>query len=657
MSRSPWTLLPRRGPPPRGGDRTARGVDRHHVSSTLLAVAAFGTSALAAALVLTASDATGGGAGRAALHLSLIAAPVAAGLVAIHTHHSERFGRLLIVVGLVWSLTVLSESADSLVYSTGRVIGWLTIPLLVYVMLAFPDGHLKGRRDQALFRAVLAIIVVLYLASALVVERYPLQTPWTSCGADCPANAFMLFDAEPAFVGDVLEPARDTIGVLLLIAVTVALAVHMRAASAIRRVMAAPVLAVSIAATLLLAAFIVVRRVSPDTEAAETIGVVWALCLPAMAAAFSAGLVRRQLFIGNVLTGLSVALSGAAGGRALGPALRAALGDRAGDVLVRDRERGRWVHEDGTPADPGALAATGMAVRGIGDRDEPIATVVLDADVDADDDLLDAIVALIDAALRGATLRAELQVSLDDLDDSRKRIATAADLERRRIERDLHDGAQQHLIALRMRLALAEDLLKDDPASGSQAVHDLGGGVDDALEEVRSLARGIYPPVLADRGLVDALTSAGRRCPLPVDVRASGVTRHAPEIESAVYFACLEALQNVVKHARGATCASISLRQGSALGFEVSDDGAGFAVGGAPRGDGMRNMRDRVEPLGGRLSVTSSRFDGTVVRGSVPLPAPAQRRGRFRSTARPPAGREAVDDPATGKGREDARGS
>jgi signal transduction histidine kinase len=590
-----------------------------HVSSTALALAALGLASVAALAVLTASGATTDKLGRFALHAAVVAAPVATGLFAARHRGSERFGRMLILAALFWSLAVLSESSDSVLYSTGRVAAWFIFPILVYMMLAFPYGRLTTARDRLLFRWVVAVIAVLYVGSALVVEHYPTPTPWASCSTDCPPNAFMLLDSEPEFAGVLLGPVRDGLAALLLAGVTVSLAARMRGPSAIWKVTSAPLVAVSIVVTAVLTAFIVLRRIAPDADAVEVMGLAWALCLPGIAAAFSVGLLNRRLFTGDVLSGLSLALRASLSPRELGAALRSSIGDPAVDVLVRDRDRGRWLRDDGEPVDPSAITASGRRVRQIVDDDGPVAAIVIDRDVDADRELIESIVALSEAALRETSLRAELDVSQSDLDESRKRIATAADAERRRIERDLHDGAQQRLIALRMRLSLAEELLQEDPQSASLAIRDLGDDVDHTLQEIRSLAHGIYPALLVDRGLGDALQSAGRRCTLPVDVRASGVTRHPPEIESAVYFSALEALQNVVKHARGATRVGISLSQNHVLAFEVADDGAGFDTRAMAGGVGLRNMRDRIEPLGGTLSVLSSQRGGVIVRGVVPL--------------------------------------
>jgi signal transduction histidine kinase len=223
------------------------------------------------------------------------------------------------------------------------------------------------------------------------------------------------------------------------------------------------------------------------------------------------------------------------------------------------------------------------------------------------------------AGWRHERLTADLGRAPSELEESRRRIAEAADLERARIERDLHDGAQQRLVGLRIRLAMAEERLQGDPAAGAGVVHELGFEAEAALDELRALARGVYPPALTDRGIVDALRSMAIQAPRPVHVAEAGVTRHPIEIESAIYFTCVEAAQNALKHADGATGIWIKLRQTpERLTFEVRDDGSGFEVDTAD-GRGLRNMRDRIEAIGGRLTVESKPGDGTTVAGSVPL--------------------------------------
>ena len=164
---------------------------------------------------------------------------------------------------------------------------------------------------------------------------------------------------------------------------------------------------------------------------------------------------------------------------------------------------------------------------------------------------------------------------------------SAADEERRRIERDLHDGAQQRLLALAIELELAGELVTRDPRQGAKRLHELVQDVNETMADIRSLASGLYPSVLVERGLVEALSETAAACPLPTTLSTHDVGRYAPEIEGAVYFCCREALQNAAKHAAGATAAEIRLwEEGAAVHFEVRDDGAGFSPTPAERGRG-----------------------------------------------------------------------
>jgi signal transduction histidine kinase len=221
--------------------------------------------------------------------------------------------------------------------------------------------------------------------------------------------------------------------------------------------------------------------------------------------------------------------------------------------------------------------------------------------------------------LKNVGLTADLQARLDDLRASRQRLVAAQDDERRRLERNLHDGAQQHLIALKVKLGLAEMLLTRDPEKASATIVALKGDADEALETVRDLARGIYPPLLADRGLAAALQSQAGKATLPVHVDADGVGRYPQETEAALYFCTLEALQNVQKYA-AASAATVHLREErERLLVEVRDDGRGFDVTAVVRGAGLTNMEDRLEALGGTLQIESTPGVGTTLRATVPV--------------------------------------
>jgi signal transduction histidine kinase len=253
---------------------------------------------------------------------------------------------------------------------------------------------------------------------------------------------------------------------------------------------------------------------------------------------------------------------------------------------------------------------------------------------DADESVLAELARQVGLALHNLQLDSALQESLrqlerraEELRASRARVVAAADAERRKIERNLHDGAQQHLVALAVTVRLAQQLAATDPAQARELLEQLGHDLQEAVQELRDLAHGIYPPVLMDRGLLAALESAASRASLPVEIVTEGeVGRFPQEVEAAVYFCCLEALQNAGKHAGEAAAATVSIRRAAsadgqdALKFTVADDGAGFdPAGAAGRGHGFVNMGDRLGAIGGTIEVDSAPGQGTRVSGTVPL--------------------------------------
>ena len=217
------------------------------------------------------------------------------------------------------------------------------------------------------------------------------------------------------------------------------------------------------------------------------------------------------------------------------------------------------------------------------------------------------------------SLEVRVADQVKELRASRARVVMAGDAERRRIERDLHDGAQQHLVGLAVHLRLARDLADSEPAKAMEMLDSLGEVVQDALEELRDLAHGIYPPLLQDRGLAEALAAAAGRATIRTRVDAEGIERYEPDVEATVYFCCLEALQNAAKYAGDSAIAAVRIREeAGGLLFEVSDDGAGFDVARTRAGMGLTSMRDRVGALGGSLHVESASGAGTSITGLIP---------------------------------------
>jgi signal transduction histidine kinase len=236
-----------------------------------------------------------------------------------------------------------------------------------------------------------------------------------------------------------------------------------------------------------------------------------------------------------------------------------------------------------------------------------------------EDKLVDDLAHQAGLVLKNVGLTAALQRRLDELRASRQRLVAAQDEERRRLERNLHDGAQQNLVAIKVKLGLAELLTTSDPGKAGDLISSLKADTDEALETLRELARGIYPPLLADKGLKAALESQARKATLPVTVEADGTGRYEQDVEAAVYFCVLEALQNVQKYA-AATSVVVRLAQVEGrLQFEVVDDGRGFDQAHAARGAGLTNMEDRLDALAGSLAISSEPGRFTRVSGSLPL--------------------------------------
>jgi signal transduction histidine kinase len=208
---------------------------------------------------------------------------------------------------------------------------------------------------------------------------------------------------------------------------------------------------------------------------------------------------------------------------------------------------------------------------------------------------------------------------IEELRASRQRIVTAQDEERRKLERNIHDGAQQQLVALSVKLALVRAMAKKDVDRADAMLGELQGEAKDAMENLRDLARGIYPPLLADQGLVAALDAQARKASIPVDIQANGIGRYTQDVEAAVYFCTLEALQNVAKYAEASTVSIRLSATNGQLAFSVTDDGAGFDTEAISRGAGLTNMSDRLAALGGAVVIESEPGRGTTVTGRVPV--------------------------------------
>ncbi len=398
----------------------------------------------------------------------------------------------------------------------------------------------------------------------------------------------------------------------------VVLVKRVRVASAPARRMVAPLLLSCTLYALSVVVLLVIAQALPS----RVVSLGWMSLAVALAipCALLLGLTWERLFMGNALAGLVAGLSDASS-TDLQTLMAQALHDPSLRIVYRRPHVASYVDPEGAPVampahDP-HLAFTTIEREG-----RPVAVIIHDAELLDQRRYIEAAGAAGLIWLQNAQLAADLKASMVDLAASRRRLVEAADVERQRIERDLHDGAQQHLVGMRLRLELAAEAIHEDPARGERMLGEIGEQMDETLEDLRGLAQGVYPPLLPEHGLLEAIRAASRRSPFPGTVAARGIGRYAPDTETAVYFCCLEALQNVAKHAGPHVGGTVRLwEEGPRLCFEVRDEGAGFAVESVKPGSGLVNMRDRMEAAGGTLVVSSRAGEGTAVRGSVPIAA------------------------------------
>jgi signal transduction histidine kinase len=551
----------------------------------------------------------------------IVATPIAVGLYAWRDGAHARFGRLLVLAGAAWFFASLSSSSNDVVYSIGRVAGWTVEAGLICLILAFPSGSLTTRIDRLLGGAAVVVVATLFLPTALITESYPAPSQFSTCVADCPQNALMLLGSEPAWVDDLVVPLRELIASVILLAVVIRLGDRIRRSTRLMRMTLVPVLVFAMLRTLSIAVGFGLRRAGAGDAVLTVSTTVTELCLPAMCVGFLIGLVRWRIHTADSLVALARGLR-----RHTDPVRRrdliaATLTDPTVELAFWRGEDGGWVDASGRqtslPPPPSDRRTTLIF-----DDDEPVAAVVHHAALSEQRSFVEAVGAYALVWDDNYRLAARVESSLAELRASRARILAAADAERRRIERDLHDGGQQRLVALRIRLELAEELMGRDPGQARSMLHQLGREVDTAIDELRALAAGVYPSLLAARGLSDAIRTAALQSPVPTTVEVDGTDRYSQEVETAAYFCCIEALQNVAKHAPEASSAMIALSRNGDLRFEVRDDGPGFVVEKGATGQGLVNMRDRIAAVGGRLELRSTPGSGTVVVGKIPVEAP-----------------------------------
>jgi signal transduction histidine kinase len=570
-----------------------------------VAVAAFVLGVGAVLVVLNGGHNTHRGA-YAVLTLAIGWGFTGTGLFAWRRRPASNVGPLMIALGFSGLLKSLAFSNNSLIFTIGSLGEVLIWALLIHLLLSFPAGRLEGGVDR------LIVAVGYFNATVVQMAGIVLTDPAKAGCADCPANPLLITHSQASAA---ILAAQVDVSIALFGAVVAILYVRWRDSVPSQRRALAPVLAVGSLTLALLLSELIVEQANLSSTVADRMTLAIFASLACLPFAFLVGLLRARFSHADAISSV-VARLGRSGGRgALRNALAEALADPTLEVAYWVPDQDTYVDAEGRPR-PLDSMPEGKIATTIDHEGKRVAAIVHDADLADESDLVQAVGAAAALTLENERLDAELLAKVDELRASRSRIVQAGYDERRRLERDLHDGAQQRLMALGIDLRLARDRIARDPDEATELVDASLQELNEATGELRELARGIHPAVLTDGGLEAAIKVLARRSPVPVELIEMPQSRLSPSVESAVYFVVAEALTNVARYSEaGAATVTVARRNGHAE-IEVSDDGVGGAD--PDQGSGLRGLADRVSALDGRLSVASADGVGTTLRAIIP---------------------------------------
>ena len=527
---------------------------------------------------------------------------IGTGIYAWLRRPQNRFGALMTAVGFSACIAALRVSTEPWVFVTGLIFITSQWALLYHLLLAFPAGTLQGRLERLLVWAM-------YLSSFVVHPIQVLFQDTTRIGH--PENP-LLVEANRD-LATTLSRSRFWLALVLIAGLGAILARRWVTASRSQRRALAPVLVSGGAVMALLFVWYAALLAELDEGLIQGLEDARYVVLAMVPFAFLAGLLGRRVAGATAVSEIVARLGD--------PSTRTHLCKALAESLEHTSLDFAYVHPDGGYVDASdrriELPPEGSdrVVTPIEQGGELVAVIIHDVSVEDQRELVRAVAAATEMALENERLGAELRAKIDELSASRRRIVESGDAARRRLERDLHDGAQQRLVSLALSLRILRPKLEHD-AEALDELESARRELEDALDELRELARGIHPSVLSDRGLGAALDGLAHRAPLPVELEATPDERLPERVESAAYFVVAEALTNTAKYSR-ATHASVNVgRYDGQVLVEVADDGVGGADPNA--GTGLSGLVDRVSALGGQLEVDSPTGNGTIVRAAIP---------------------------------------
>jgi signal transduction histidine kinase len=500
-------------------------------------------------------------------------------------------------------------------FLAGRIATQAAIAAFMYATLSYPSGRLRSEPELGFFWVAIAGMALLLLACVLFSTILPTAGPLLRCSpSGCPHNPVTL-DALSLSAGRRLTQALAVwSGSCVLIAAGLT-AIRIREYSPRQRSVFAGAIAWMVLICVGFGVMFISRGIS-DRPVPLWVAIVGTAALAVTPIAHAIAFLRGRVMTSSGLQRILPGIEAGVGPAVVQDALGRAFADPDLRLLLRQPE-GAYVDVDGTPVDPSRVGE-GREVTELTRDGRPAAILVHDALLQNDRGGLQTAGAAVLLTLDNHRLQADLQRSVEELQRSRRRVAEAVHEERARVERDLHDGAQQFLIGIGHRVSRLRAEAGDDPELRAE-LDLITGDVEYALEGVRELTQGIYPPVLRILGLGPALATLARDVPVSVSSELRCDRRFAPMVEAAVYFCCSEALQNVQKHCPPTVSAIVRLiGDDEGLAFEIADDGPGFDVTHLIASTGLAGMRDRINAIGGELYIHSAPDRGTTVTGGIP---------------------------------------
>jgi signal transduction histidine kinase len=532
---------------------------------------------------------------------------VGAGLFAWDRRPNNSIGSLMVATGFAWLLTMISASNVPVLFTAGALVSSVYLVTAIHMLLAAPYGRGLSRGDRRIVTAAYVLVTVGLLPLYLFLDP-------AKDGCDgCPKNVILIEHNQT--VVDLWSGLVNVVGIGLIVAVLISLIRRWRRAGRPERRLYAPVYAAGVALMIAVIGQLGAQTAGSNGSAAEVLFILSLVPLALVPYLFLGSFVRARMAQGGAVGELMARLTAAPRSGEVRNALADALEDPSLELVFWLPDRNVYVDARGReyelPDDDPRRVVTRVERDG-----ECVAAIVYDANVPHMRGQVDAVGAAAALALDNERLDAELRAKIGELRGSRERMLQIGLEERRRLERDLHDGAQQRLVSMALNIRLARAKLNEDPLAAERLLASAGEELESALEELRELARGIHPAVLTDRGLGTALQTLANRAPVPVELGELPDERMPEAVELAAYFVVAEALTNVAKYAEASHATVQVERENGRVVVEVEDDGVGGADPG--RGTGLRGLADRLAVIEGRLEVESERGHGTKVTARIP---------------------------------------